>query len=205
MSMRHLWTICLNYIAQKRSCYLQIVWLLVDLDDIDVSTSNITLCNKLLQCMIQAANNTESALFANDSRWCFQDCGRIQVSFKDDNCDYSLSCSDSYSKLYRSADPPRGRRQFKTHRAGGSSSSSLHALSRPSRPWSLRSLTSQLLRRLNKIVSPSKHGHVRNCELWCLSEKVPGEPETHLKLFHREPIWGTWLALHNTFKITTFH
>lgn len=44
-------------------------------------------------------------------------------------------------------------------------------------------------------------------ELWNLVsiKKVPREPETHLELFHRELIWGTWLALYSTFKITTFH
>lgn len=69
MSLRRLWKICLSYMFLECRHYIQIVRMLVDLDNFEVPTNNISLLYRP-QCVMQGANNTEDALslLGNDSR-----------------------------------------------------------------------------------------------------------------------------------------
>lgn len=105
----------------------------------------------------------------------------------------SMSCRDICAKFYRSADPARVRRTE-------------NALRGQRRHWLVpREALPRCHRADEQDCLPEQTPPSQ--ELWNLVsiKKVPREPETHLELFHREPIWGTWLALYSTFKITTFH
>lgn len=142
--------------------------MLVGLDNMNVSMTNERILYKLYQVRSQGQRRPKILYLEMISDVVSRIVTRTQVSFKDDNSYYRVSCSDVYSKFYRSADPPRVTRPLSHLLRWQQKHQPAHAGVPRAKAGASGSSASQL-----PSVALSTHGRVRNCETWSLSKNSP--------------------------------